>query len=323
VDPAVAAGADGIPGTSDDIAQATGEFTLFGGSILDMSSYTVTGPVSGNSSTSITITFMANISDPVFAWGGHIASRPDWGVGNSAINISGAPFHMRILDSDGEGGGSQDRGLQSDAVYYPGSIVIIEQANPPTFVTDFWFDTSGSSIAGFWLDDDDQPLTHWPDTQAFTGLTRFGNLFNYDVIQTVPAPYILTLINCTSDPRGGSGVDNNTISVPLRELTVTLEEGELVTCTFVNAAPTAAKVEVTGRVVTAEGFGIRNASVVLTTTAGSRRSVVTNAFGYYRFTDIEVGSTYLLRAQSKGYGFSPRVLLVDDSLADINFTAGQ
>jgi hypothetical protein len=73
-------------------------------------------------STSLTITFTADASSVVFAWGGHIASRTDWGftngIPNSAGGISGSPYHTRLLDLDGSGG-NQDRSLSAAAVLPP------------------------------------------------------------------------------------------------------------------------------------------------------------------------------------------------------------
>ena len=77
---------------------------------------------------SITITFSASQPTVVLAWGGHIATRLDWGIGNSAVAISGSPFHTRLIGLDGSGG-NQDRALSSDAVTFPASITITKVAN--------------------------------------------------------------------------------------------------------------------------------------------------------------------------------------------------
>ncbi|NDH07704.1 hypothetical protein EBX93_17620, partial [bacterium] len=68
-----------IPIDPNAIHQAGGVFSLYGGVITSVSTYTVSGNYSGDSTTTITITFNANVSNPVLAWGGHIAERDDWG----------------------------------------------------------------------------------------------------------------------------------------------------------------------------------------------------------------------------------------------------
>ncbi|MGG5820814.1 DUF7507 domain-containing protein, partial [Falsiroseomonas sp. HW251] len=145
VDAAVARGPDGLAGTADDIAQIAGQFTLLGGAtILNVSSYALTGAYSGDSSTAITVTFTYNgdgtdnneAGTAVLAWGGHIAARDEWGNGLSAAAISGSPYHMRLIgftDNDpstSESVGNQDRSLSSAAVVFPGSITLVKQTDP-------------------------------------------------------------------------------------------------------------------------------------------------------------------------------------------------
>ena len=87
--------------------------------------------------------------------------------------------------------------------------------------------------------------------------------------------------------------------------------------------PTAANVSVGGKVITAEGAGISRSTVTLTNSAGVSRSATTNSFGNYRFDEVPAGETYILTVNNKKYFFadSPRVLNVQDNLADIDFVA--
>jgi hypothetical protein len=86
-------------------------------------------------------------------------------------------------------------------------------------------------------------------------------------------------------------------------------------------APTAARVGVSGRVLSADGRAIRGVRVTLDDGTGHAMTMVTNAFGYYRFDEVQSGGTYLLNAQARGYTFTPRVLSVSDELTDINVVA--
>src|SRR5438067_1718759 len=86
------------PNIPSSITPAAGAFTVWGGTLDSTSGYTVSGDYSGDSSTSIDIAFTASDTAAVLAWGGHIALRQDWGVGNSAIAIPGSPYHMRLLN---------------------------------------------------------------------------------------------------------------------------------------------------------------------------------------------------------------------------------
>jgi hypothetical protein len=84
---------------------------------------------------------------------------------------------------------------------------------------------------------------------------------------------------------------------------------------------TAAMVSVAGRVVTPDGRAIRGVRVTLDDGTGHPMSMITNAFGYYRFDEVQSGGTYLLNATSRVYTFTPRVVTVNDSLTDVDLTA--
>lgn len=86
------------------------------------------------------------------------------------------------------------------------------------------------------------------------------------------------------------------------------------------AQPTAASVTISGRVVW-KNRGIPRARVFLTDANGEVRIAVTNPSGYYRFTDVQVGETYVLRASGKRYSFAPQVLMVMEEINDLNFVA--
>jgi hypothetical protein len=92
-----------------------------------------------------------------------------------------------------------------------------------------------------------------------------------------------------------------------------------------NIAPTAALVSIGGRVITADGRGIRNARVLLTAPDGTARLAATGAFGYYRFGDVAVGETYVLTVFSKRFVFDNPTLIVSvmDELRNLDFVAAR
>ncbi|MFZ1491253.1 MAG: carboxypeptidase regulatory-like domain-containing protein [Ilumatobacteraceae bacterium] len=96
---------------------------------------------------------------------------------------------------------------------------------------------------------------------------------------------------------------------------VTYQSGNIVIGT------TAAGVEVSGRVTTADGRGLRNATVVITDAAGRRRTTTTGTFGSYRFNDVEAGRSYVMAVTSNRYRFASRVVNIADSLNDVDFMA--
>ena len=89
------------------------------------------------------------------------------------------------------------------------------------------------------------------------------------------------------------------------------------------SAPTAADVTLAGRVATASGRGIKDVHVRLNDGSGVIRAATTNAFGYYRFDDIEAGQTVVVSISSKRYRFSNpvRVISLADNAFDVNFVS--
>jgi hypothetical protein len=89
--------------------------------------------ISGNNNTAtrVRIRFTANKDSVLLVWGGHIASRLDWGISTttgkslSAAGISGSPYHMRQISMNTYPGnvnipiGNQDRSLSAAAVVPP------------------------------------------------------------------------------------------------------------------------------------------------------------------------------------------------------------
>jgi MSHA biogenesis protein MshQ len=86
-------------------------------------------------------------------------------------------------------------------------------------------------------------------------------------------------------------------------------------------APTAANVEVAGRVLTADGRGVFGARVQMTDSSGNIRTALTSSLGYYRFDNVPSGQDYVIQVAHKRYVFAPRLVSVSDSLGDVDFIA--
>ena len=106
----------------------------------------------------------------------------------------------------------------------------------------------------------------------------------------------------------------------------TILNGDLISRGFpatlqVTASPTAASVTISGKVLNPNGRGVNKATVILTDSDGNGRSAVTNPFGYYRFTDVSVGSSYVLVARHKHFTFTQQFLSATEERNDLNFSA--
>jgi len=85
--------------------------------------------------------------------------------------------------------------------------------------------------------------------------------------------------------------------------------------------PTAATVAVGGRVLTSDGRGITNVRVTLTDASGALKTTTTGEAGYYRFSDVEVGATYIVTATGKRFSFSQptQVINLTEDETEVNF----
>ncbi len=87
--------------------------------------------------------------------------------------------------------------------------------------------------------------------------------------------------------------------------------------------PSSATVEVSGRVTSPNGQGLRNVRVTITDENGVSHIATTSSFGSFVFNDIEAGGTYVISAESKRFKFRSRVLKIVDNLADVNIIGEQ
>lgn len=90
--------------------------------------------------------------------------------------------------------------------------------------------------------------------------------------------------------------------------------------------PLAAEASITGRVIAADGTGIRNAVIVVTGgNLTQPRLIRTGPFGYYSVEGLEVGQTYVLTIQSKRFTFAnpTRVVSLQDNIEDLDFVANE
>lgn len=90
---------------------------------------------------------------------------------------------------------------------------------------------------------------------------------------------------------------------------------------WTNLSPSAASASISGRVLTSDGSGVRNAVVVLTDANGLSRNSKSSTFGYYNFEDVATGQSYVLSVNSKRFSFSPRSVTLGDDIVDFDFVS--
>lgn len=95
------------------------------------------------------------------------------------------------------------------------------------------------------------------------------------------------------------------------------------TLTLTLNAPTAASATVSGRVLRPSGSGIYRTQVTMVDSEGQVRAALTNGFGYFQFTEVQVGGSYVFTVNSKEYQFKnpTQVVTVNEDLTDVNFVS--
>ena len=69
--------------------------------------------------------------------------------------------------------------------------------------------------------------------------------------------------------------------------------------------PTPSPVTVGGKVLTADGRGLRSATVTMTDSLNIVRSATTSSFGFFSFDNVTTGGTYIFRIQSRSFRIAP------------------
>ena len=209
-----------------------------------------------------TITWTGTGANAMLVAGADIALGGDgtgrsWGPGRGATGISGNPYHFYLIGLDGSGGGA-DNQMSSSAIFTPpGSLTIIKDADPNDD-QDFSFTaTGGLTPSPFALDDDaDGTLSNM---QLFSNIAS-GTVST--ITETPVAGWALTSpVSCT-------GATQSTITQVTNGITVTIRNGENVTCTFVNTLQQGS-LQIVKRVVNDNGGTADTGAFGLTSTAGT------------------------------------------------------
>jgi len=189
-----------------------------------------------------------------------------------------------------------------------GTVKIIKDANPNSS-QDFRFTMSNVSPGSFFLDDDsDVTLSNTKTLVVENG--------NYIVTEDQAAGWHLTRITCTES----NGIPNSTTDVATRTATIGVEIGETVTCLFTNSLITPAETVISGRILTLNGRGIKQANVtVVDLNTNTIFSVSSNTFGYYRVPGIRAGSFCQISVSHKTYVFSDIFVGMNEDLSGLDF----
>lgn len=159
------------------------------------------------------------------------------------------------------------------------------------------------------------------NSNSSISITRTGNSFDFITNKVITAVIVKGGsinngggVNVYSYPAGTQG------SAGLTTINSQFGISHISFCFQSSFAPTSAKVNVGGQVITGKR-GVANAQVYLTGQNGETKTAMTNSLGYYQFADVRAGETYVLNVFSKRYTFSPQVVAVNEDLTELNLVA--
>lgn len=249
------------------------------------------------------------LADPVdvgTTYFGHGRGMCQWGSQRWSIN-QGKDFVWIVnhyYNANGNPGGLRNGWLQMSP----------ETLLPPPELTEPGTQTApGPTISTF------APTFRWTAMDGADGYSLYVSKFNgstYDVVfnsETVlgqPIQGISYTLPAGILVAGGAYRWNMSAHIPA---------GYGTPNTFRNYFTVSSLAVISGRVTTPAGLALRNAQVTLVNDQDVRRTATTSSFGLYSFADVPVNQNYTIAVSSKRYRFSPRIMNVTGSLADVDF----
>jgi hypothetical protein len=213
------------------INQKLGVFTIFNGTITGVSGYTLDALYTGDIHTTIVVSFTSTTNEVLIAWGGHIASQGDWGSGNSASAINGAPYHQIVYGHDNQ--------LMSSAITPLSQLTIIKDAIPD-HTRIFTYTSVTDSITPllpdpFYLQDDGDSSTD-PNSITFKDLE--GGTYTITEQIAPGTSWLLVEVLCSGvkPSTGGTFTPSYTYNRLAKTLSLNLQLDQNATCTFTNQA---------------------------------------------------------------------------------------
>ncbi len=148
---------------------------------------------------------------------------------------------------------------------------------------------------------------------------RASGTGDIDVLVNLPSGTQVTFSVTGIVPAGTTGPLVNTATVaPPSGLTDPVTGNNSAS---VGRATVAGGVSIAGRILTADGNGLRNATVTLLDVRGMTLRTLSSSFGYYSFDGVPAGETYVVGVASKRFHFASRVVLALGDVAGTDFIA--
>ena len=85
----------------DNLAAGQRQFQIYNATINDASYLNEGSLAAGDAETRLAIDFTANDTQVAILFGGHLATKLEWGAGQSASGVTGQEYRMRVVELDG------------------------------------------------------------------------------------------------------------------------------------------------------------------------------------------------------------------------------
>jgi len=244
----------------------------------------------------------------VIAYAAHIAKQADWGTGNSAINISGSPYHSSLVErstgGDVKGIGNQDAKLSASAIVIPNTITIHKTMVGGTDTFTFTGTPNGT------ISEDGGILTASPPNGAGS------------VTESVLSGWSLTVLSCTVF---GGATRSTNLSTRTASYTMPSTGGGIVDCTFTNTLQQGT-LTVIKHVVNDNGGGLTASNFTLHVKSGGTDVAGSPAAGSESGTSYSLNAgTYVVSENTPPTGYTQLTGFGTDcdSSGNVTVVAGQ
>jgi hypothetical protein len=147
------------------------------------------------------------------------------------------------------------------------------------------------------------------------GSTLFTGTLNGSVTSTGAGGVEIDFNNTPQLFTYSIGGSSGSFFLSVNDITVNPGQTTALNGQITSANASAAHVSIDGRVISSAGNPIANARVMVASPDGSAQSALTNAFGYFKIENVEVGQMYVLTVQAKRYSFTPQLVPLTDPIS--------
>jgi hypothetical protein len=265
---------------------------------------------------------------------------------NFGVDFTPVADRLRIVSSSGQnfranpddGSLTGTDGFLTETVQVTAIAYDRNDVNPATPTTLYGIDAAGGNLVRIG-DPDGTPISPNAGTVTVIGSLGLGpNLdrrIGFDISAGSGIAYATISLPSLPPLPGKRSAAPEGVTFTTRLYTINLATGAATNVGTINtgssafsgfaaaASPTAAGVSVSGRVMTADGRGLTNATVLMTNSMGEVLIARTGRRGVFMFDEIAPGDSYVVSVSSRSFSFEPQVITITDNVTNLDFVGKQ